>query len=284
MAYLPVNRGLLQIFDVEHGACALFTSENSGNGHKRLLIDCGHNASTQWYPGLHLQQLQVNTLDELAITNYDEDHVSGYPDLLQRGIHVDWMIRNMSVAPHVIHHLKNEDGMGKGIERLVNSLSSFGSPGVAAPALHAGVRLETFRNSFPAFDDENNLSLIVCLSIHGFRFMFPGDMECAGFERLLETSTQFRSIVGSIDVLVASHHGRENGICASMFDDWGCRPKIIVISDDYKQYDTQETVSYYSAKCSGIEGFRRPGVRKVLTTRRDGAITFSFSNGGCIVS
>lgn len=277
--------GLLQIFDVEHGACALFTSASTGVGCKRLLIDCGHNATLGWYPGEHLQQLGVRTLEQLVITNYDEDHVSGYPDLLRRGIHVDWMIRNSSVAPRVIKYLKSEDGMGRGIEALVNSLSHFGPPlASATPPSYPGVRLETFRNTYPVFEDENNLSLVLYLEIHGFKFLFPGDMECAGFEYLLQTNARFRSVIGSIDVLVASHHGRDSGICEAMFDNCSCKPQLVVISDDYKQYDTQETVSYYASKCSGIQDYRGCGPRRVLTTRSDGEIDFTFVNGRCVVS
>jgi hypothetical protein len=32
----------LQIFDVEHGACSLLTADNNA----RVMIDCGHNATT----------------------------------------------------------------------------------------------------------------------------------------------------------------------------------------------------------------------------------------------
>ncbi len=284
MAYLPVHDGLLQIFNVEHGACALLTSMVPG-GYKRLLIDCGHNATTGWYPGEHLRALGVTFLEQLVITNYDEDHVSGFPNLLQQGIYVDWILRNPTVAPQTIARLKTEDGMGNGIHALVNALGNFGPPTAGnAPPQYPGVQLESFFNPYPVFDTENNLSLVLYLNIHGFSFMFPGDMECDGFEHLLATNPRFRTVVPSLDILVASHHGRENGVCAEMFDVWACRPKLVVISDDYMQYDTQETVAYYANKCSGIQGFRVPGVRKVLTTRSDGDITFTFQNRNCIVT
>ena len=65
---------------------------------------------------------------------------------------------------------------------------------------------------------------------------------------------------------------------------YGCTPKLVIISDDYKQYDTQETTNFYGTKASGILGFRNEqGVRKVLTTRRDGPIGFSFQGRNCIV-
>ena len=69
-----------------------------------------------------------------------------------------------------------------------------------------------------------------------------------------------------------------------MFDVHGCNPNLVVISDDYKQYDTQDTTTYYGSKAIGITNFRgQPGVRRVLTTRSDGEVRFSFVNGRCDV-
>src|SRR5204863_9259693 len=72
-------------------------------------------------------------------------------------------------------------------------------------------------------------------------------------------------------------------ICPELFDVYGCNPNVIVISDDCHQYDTQKTTSYCGSKCKGISSFRSDGERRVLTTRSDGAITFSFANGNCYV-
>ena len=287
MAYLPVRDALLQVFDVEHGGCALLTVPAPGVGCTRMLVDCGHNSTTKWYPGEHLRNLGVRYLEQLVITNYDEDHVSGYPNLLQQNIGVDWILRNPTVSPQTIRHLKTENGMGPGIDCLVKSLATYGPPvpgSVSSPQFH-GVQVEWFFNPYPFFDDENNLSLVLHLTIHGFSFLFPGDMECAGFENILRTNKRLRSVVGALDVLIAAHHGRESGICHAMFDAWNCRPKLVVISDDYKQYDTQETTDYYANKSSGIENFRSMGnTRRVITTRSDGEIVFSFTERRCIVS
>lgn len=282
MVPLSVNDALLQIFNVEHGACALLTTPTGVGGWRRVLIDCGHNSTTGWYPGRHLRNLGATSLEQLIVTNYDEDHVSGYPDLIAQGVSVDWIVRNTSVTPATLLSLKSETGMGNGIASLVQSLGGYLLPGSSpnpAPTF-PGVSLEYFRNEYPAFDDENNLSLVVYLTVYGTSFLFPGDMEYDGFEHLLATNPRFRQIVSSIHVLVASHHGRENGICEAMFDTHGCRPQLVVISDDYKQYNTQETTNYYASKTSGISNFREVGnTRKVLTTRRDGDICFTWQNG-----
>lgn len=286
MAPIPVNDALLQVFNVEHGGCALLTTPAGLGGWRRVLIDCGHNVSTGWYPGRHLRNMGVTFLEQLVVTNYDEDHVSGYPDLLAQGVYVDWVYRNTTVTPETIRMLKSEDGMGRGIDALVKSLGTFGpigGNGKPAPVF-PGVSMEYFYNPYPVFEDENNLSLVLYLTVYGTSFLFPGDMECDGFEHLLATNARFRQVMPNIHVLMASHHGRANGICPDMFNTYGCRPQLVVISDDYKQYTSQETTNFYVSKASGITNFRAPGVtRKVLTTRKDGDIHFTWVNGSCVV-
>src|SRR5271170_476834 len=83
----------LQIFDVEHGACSLLTADNN----TRLMIDCGHNATTGWKPGTYLVQQGIPALDMLAVTNYDEDHASASADLFDK-VYVAWLLRNASVT------------------------------------------------------------------------------------------------------------------------------------------------------------------------------------------
>jgi beta-lactamase superfamily II metal-dependent hydrolase len=283
---LAVNDGLLQIFDVAHGQCALLTAPLVSGGFGRLMIDCGQNTNVGWTPGKHLAGLGINQLDLLAVTNYDEDHVSGYPSFAKNSVGIGWMLRNKSVSPQLIANLKSEDGMGSAIAAYVQSLSNFGpsTSGSAAPQF-VNVTRRVFWNNYPDFDDENNLSMVLALDIFGIRFLFPGDLECEGWQHLLATDAGFKAVVGNVDVLIAAHHGRDSGVCPDIFDNWNCKPKLVLISDDYQQYDTQETSAYYGSKCTGITDFRYvSGVRKVLSTRKDGEIRFSFSGGNCVVS
>jgi hypothetical protein len=52
----------LQIFDVEHGAGSLLTADNN----MRLIIDCGHNATTGWKPGSYLLRQGIRNLEMLT--------------------------------------------------------------------------------------------------------------------------------------------------------------------------------------------------------------------------
>ena len=90
---------ILQIFDVEHGACALLTADDG----TRLMVDCGHNATTGWKPGNYLRQQNVSILEMLAVTNYDEDHVSAASDVFDK-IDVRWLWRNRSVSGATLTH------------------------------------------------------------------------------------------------------------------------------------------------------------------------------------
>src|SRR5258708_8185719 len=105
----------IEIFDVEHGACALITADNNA----RIMIDCGHNASTGWKPGAYLKSIGVFYLEKLVVTNYDEDHVSGINDLFDT-ISVGHIVRNFAITPDQIRLLKKDDGIGAGFDRPVN--------------------------------------------------------------------------------------------------------------------------------------------------------------------
>ena len=79
---------------------------------------------------------------------------------------------------------------------------------------------------------------------------------------------------------IASHHGRENGYCADVFN--YCSPEIVVISDQEKRYGTQEHNLYARhVRGQGINfgSVLAPKYRKVLTTRNDGSIRIYEQSG-----
>lgn len=279
---IDLHDGLLQVFDVDHGQCALLILPGPSRRHY-VLIDCGHAVDfggAPWYPGQHLQNIGVGYVDLLICTNYDEDHASGFPDLLQRGISIGVIFGNPTISPTVIADLKSNDGMGPGIRALATALEIRKTMGWLQVLQNIpGLELSWACNRYPVFDDENNLSVVVNLCILGWNFMFCGDMELSGWNNLLSQWLPSRELVARVHFLMAAHHGPRNGICPDMFDRFGCRPRIVVISDDYKQYNTQETTNYYRSKTTGIPWFRDQGESRVLTTRSDGEIKFTFRSG-----
>ena len=109
----------IQIFDVEHGGCALVTADTGA----RTLIDAGHNSTTNWRPSTHLAGLGVSHLEHLIITNYDEDHASDLARLL-RVVSVGVLTSNPSVSGDNLKRLKNIGGIGSGIEALAGLKNS----------------------------------------------------------------------------------------------------------------------------------------------------------------
>ncbi len=254
----------LDIFDVEHGACAVLTADTGAH----MMIDCGRNVSTGWSPASELKSLGVNRLELLAVTNYDEDHVDGLPEL-RREVQVQMLWRSKNVDLDKVRELKSEDGMGEGIAALVSMAKTYTGP--PADVDFGQIKRSMFFNPAGSFDDENNLSAIIVLEIYGKKIIFTGDMERAGFDLILK-DVNFRNSVMSADVLIAPHHGRESAVHEEFLEI--VRPCWTIISDKGYMYDTQATVPIYRRFCRG--GIFRENERQVLTTRKDGTIRLWF--------
>ena len=197
----------------------------------------------------------------------------GCQNMQQRGITIRQIFSNPTVPPSAIRQLKAQSGMGKGIESIVSELTRRGLAKEMPWLPYVGVYC--FWNTFPqAFQDENNRSVITSLTFGGMRVMFTGDMECAGFDHLLRANAAIQQEVRAVDFLVAPHHGRANGMCPDLFEVYGCSPKLTIVSDDYMQFDSQETDAWYRARTKGYPFKSEGKTRWVLSTRRDGSIDF----------
>lgn len=263
----------LEIFDVEHGQCALLT----GDG-EHMLIDAGHNSTTRWRPSLMLRRRGIRHLDALVITNEDEDHASDLDNVV-RVASIGTLIVNPTIGSDDILELKGQDQCGDGIFMLAGLLEQFSQPAAAtAFPYFGGLEVLTFWNSYPRhFVDENNLSLVTILRWPDFTICFPGDMERRGWLRLVQDPA-FRAAMSGVHIFMASHHGRANGCSDELFRLTGMAPQLVVISDHGVQYATQDTIAWYRRKASGL---MHNGVhRRVLTTRSDGMITFTRNARG----
>ncbi len=265
------------IFDVAHGFCAYVVADN-GNV---MLIDCGHNDETGFHPADYLLAEKCSGIERFFPLNYDEDHLSGLPRLVQLEdrIPIGIVHRNPTVKPDQLRALKRQAGpLGPGTRALLAMLETYTEP-VTDPPHFPNLEFKTFYNHYPDFTDTNNLSQILFLHYPDVCIVFPGDLEKAGWNKLL-ASRDFRAQLSEVNIFVASHHGRESGYVKEVFD-W-CQPDIIIISDEAKQYETQET--NYGSHAKGIR-WNNTETRKVLTTRNDGMITITaLVPNGCWIS
>ncbi len=258
----------IEIFNVGHGACAVVTSPNG----KRMMIDCGSAPSQGWTPSGHFQG---ETIDILAISNYDEDHVSDFENMRNQCNISRYQLNNTITAKNLAD-MKASDGMGIGIQTIHTILTSAGAGNLEDPLDLSPVNYRVYCNTFGAdFTDTNNLSLVLIIEYLGFKIVFPGDLEEAGWRKLLENQA-FAQDLASTSVFVASHHGRRNGCCEDVFGI--CRPAIVIMSDKDKEFDSQETVPWYRDRTIGIPSGNQ--TRNVYTTRSDGGMLISIGTEG----
>jgi beta-lactamase superfamily II metal-dependent hydrolase len=271
---------VIRIFDVEHGACAIMQAPNG----RIAMIDCGHNSYTGWRPSVYIRhELQQDRIGYFLVTNADRDHLSDAAGLREHGVYVEALIRNGSPTAPALRILKEAEGpLPEGVKHFLEMHGSYHGNCVPFNDAMAGVTCATFCNTFPDFSDTNNLSMATFIKYAGVKFLFPGDLEKAGWRALLQHA-DFRAELANTDILVASHHGRESGFCEDSFKYF--RPQVVVISDTGMKYETQEMVPDYRDVLLSPDGvpvtcgteLRR---RHVLTTRADGDIIFRVTADG----
>lgn len=261
------------IFDVEHGACALITSPIG----LHTLIDCGFNSTTGFRPSIYLPSTGIFRLHRLIISNYDEDHINNLVHL-RKQVKIDNLIRNPITTTQLkkIKSAKNYP-LSESLLDLCKMMEEYQYHG--EQTWPEGMYISTFYNTYPGdFDDTNNLSVVNFITFDGLCMLFAGDLEKEGWLKLLERQ-DFRNQLANVHVVVASHHGRENGYCEEVFK--YCTPQIVIMSDKCKMHETQETVSKYGSKTSGILHLGKK--RKVFTTRYDGAISIERNVNGYVL-
>jgi beta-lactamase superfamily II metal-dependent hydrolase len=267
----------IEIFDVGHGQCAGVTSPNG----QRMLVDCGTrwNEDCFWVPSLHYFRTSFGLL---TLTNLDEDHLADFGFLTQNCT-FPWIATNPSVGPREFTRLK-ENGVGAGAQAFARWLSRPALANASRPRSpqpdFGPVEIRWYWNPYQPglIDTTNNLSLVVIVQYGLFKIAFTGDLEAAGWKGLL-LNPNFRRDIAAARILVASHHGRESGCCTELFD--LMRPEIVIISDDERQYDSQDTDDWYRQRCLGIPFSNNPFQRRyVMTTRKDGSMQIDVGADG----
>jgi beta-lactamase superfamily II metal-dependent hydrolase len=259
----------LTIFNVRHGFCAYLVADTNNI----MLFDCGQDAETGFRPSSYLRQNGCTGIEKLVITNFDQDHVSDLPNILQY-IPVITFVRNRSFTSQQLQNMKLENGpITYAMEAAINLHRDYVLP-ITNPLNYGSIEYNAFCNSYPEFTDTNNLSLVSFIHYDGMGIIIPGDLEREGWLRLLQNQ-QFCDNLSRVNIFIASHHGRENGYCEDVFR--YCSPDIFLISDKEIIHDTQDNV--YANHASGVPFNNNSETRYVLTTRSDGSIRIIKSVG-----
>lgn len=273
----------LRIWNVEHGACAMLHHTSNFVAGRLAMIDSGD--TPEWTPATFIRdELGRTQLDYLFITNADQDHMSGLQDLWDEGINVPVMNYNPTFGPAAFEAVKRQSGpLTRDAQRYLQNLRTFTAP-IAHPfdTNMGGITMSLYWNPWPYFTTTNDLSLVVSIKYGPFSILFPGDLEVAGWRNHLRQES-FRNMLADVDILVASHHGRESGYCEDVFE--FCHPQAIVMSDKAIVHDTQQMSNTYRSHVTrhhpnGVLVRSSGNRRHVLTTRSDGWIQFEVEENG----
>jgi beta-lactamase superfamily II metal-dependent hydrolase len=272
------------VFNVELGqSIFLYPHQNPQYG---MLVDCGN--TPRFDPvdfliekGLLFLNGQQYVLGEFVLTNYDQDHFSGLPYFQKRAY-----IKSIRFAKNLASaEIKaQKPTVTDALEHICDLQDTYtGSVTDYIPPFKCQAYSLTKSQLNGASPTTNNLSQMVFVEYHGSVICIAGDLEAGALTQLLAVKTDLKDWLKFANVLVAAHHGRENGYAEEIFDH--CSPECVVISDKQVVHGTQEGMSQAYANRVVGNGVRllssqSPEPRKVLTTRKDGHIWIRFDTNG----
>ncbi len=226
----------VHFIDVGQGDSALLELP----GEKTMLIDAGDNGSEGVILG-YIDSLDIDRIDYLIATHPHADHIGGMEEIIK-----SYDIGAMYM-PRVSSESRTFEKMLDAIEEkdvplyTLESGKSIDTEGVAIDVLSPPENL---------FEDKNNNSAIVKITLGEKSFLFMGDAESQAEEELLKNVQDI-----SCDVLKVGHHGSSTSSGKRFLE--AAMPKYAVIScgkDNSYGHPHRETIE--SLQKNGSEVFR----------------------------
>ena len=246
-----------------------------------MLIDCGNTPEFDPIDFLLAKgYIPDKSLGTLALTNYDQDHFSGMPNLRSKVA-----IRTVRFAPNLtsleIKGLKEKPHTDALIQVCeVKDAYIHPVPNFIPPYTVRSFHLQ--KGHLGDSYDTNNLSQIIFIEHQGTVVCVSGDIESKGWQALLTAEPDIKNWLARTNIFVAAHHGRDNGYHSDVFVH--CKPECIVISDKDIIHETQEDMRAVYARHvqgSGVAfNDNASSPKKVLTTRDEGHLYIQLLPGG----
>ncbi len=274
--------GKLQIAIFDVGAAqSILIFPNEQPSHARL-VDCG-GESDGFSPVEFLVSKNIlpkNTsgkprLGNLTITNYDQDHFSWLPDLREKiEIWTTRLPKNISSQELKDH----KDEITDALKHVCYLKDTYTGTATDFKPIYTTHSFHLEQSDLDGEINTNHLSQILFIEFGGSKLCVAGDLEAPAWEKILQRA-EVKSHLLSTDVLIAPHHGRDNGYHEAIFDN--CFPEVVIISDKDIMHDTQGGMAQKYANHVLGDGISFGGIsRKVLTTRSDGHILVEFESDG----
>jgi competence protein ComEC len=272
------NELFLIVWDVQHGSAAYMKTPNG----KHIAFDLGtgsiKDSNKTFSPLLRLKnRWKVPRLDQVILSHQHRDHIDDIFNFDELSPRVFRRPKHLTEA-EIRGDSRNTKGEQSKIDKYFEISDQYNTPVSASekptePENNGGVDFKVFQPTKCKRDNINNHSLVTVVTYLGWRMIIPGDNEKESWEELL-AMPGFKNAIAGTDVLLAPHHGRENGFSEELFK--VIEPSLVIISDGpvgttcardkyFNKTKTQPCKVWVTSK-GQIED------RWVLTTRNDKSI------------
>jgi len=252
----------LKIFvhNVGHGQ-AIHAFTPSGEA---IVIDLG--CSEDFSP-LNWLSKYNKVIEFLIVTHPHGDHIDEFLLLQRLGFKINAFWRPIWLKEMDIIN----QNQGQYSEKLDSYFEMSGRYYSVSPSINkvsGGVSITTFASHNCGVSNINNHSGVVVFEYHGVTVVIPGDNEPPSWRELMQ-QPKFAKSMKKANVFMASHHGRESGYLADIFEE---KPNLCIVSDGRVQNTCAR--DRYTYHATGWDVQSRSSLskttRKCLTTRNDG--------------
>lgn len=283
------NNLFMYIFNVEHGnSIFVFTPT-----HKTMFIDCGSTEDFSpaheiykkgWYRSEKMGSSEYR-LNELIITHPHTDHFSDinsiktylYPAILKRRERMDNLDKEQLLKANNPRDKTIFNDYWK-FQSTYTAPASDPDWGIGVSSYHCNSEIKV---DVEASNEQiNNLSYLHILQYGTFKIILPGDLFTSGWKAIISKYQSLKGELQKANILIASHHGSDNGWPDEIFQDKGI-PELSIISEntiykDGKKVKKTDISQKYSTFSSGKvvtnSKTNQMEERKLLSTRNDGHI------------
>src|SRR4029077_10477788 len=208
----------ITVWDVGHGNAAYIKTPND----RHIVVDLGDDGGDKFSPLRTLHGRGIRQLDVVLVTHPHRDHL-------------DDIFNFYLLAPVTFstpRHLSDADIRSGNraadlliVQRYLEIRQHYTggrdpAHDLAVPANYGGAVFQVFAPFRCPTGNLNNHSQVVVVSYAGLKMVLPGDNEAPSWNELLADPTFVAAVKGA-DVLLASHHGRDAGYCADLFEAMG---------------------------------------------------------------